>query len=161
MEKKQRSKRKKDIMLPLVILIGIVLIAAVVTPIAKPILQKTRFEKFQEDFTESLNYSKDNGNIIIEKDGRVHSLDPDTASWLYYMLANIGMGTPVSASEEPECEIRMTFPDGAEMKLGEMEVKQGPRAGRMGIFVYFKNAAGKEYRYYSDVTTLKKFREAL
>ena len=161
MKSKQTKSRKKDIMLPLIILAAVVLIVAVVTPIAKPILMKTRFERYQEELTESINYSKDNGNIIIEKDGRVYSMGPDTASWLYYMLANIGMGTPVSAREEPECEIKMMFPDGAEMRLGEMEIPKGPRQGRMGIFVYFKNAKGEEYRYYSDVTTLKKFREVL
>lgn len=159
-KQKKRSK-KRDLMIPLVIIAAVVLIVAIALPIARPIFQKTRFEKFQMDLTESINYSKDNGNIIIEKDGRMYSLHPDTASWLYYMLANIGMGTPVSESDEPECEIRLTFPDGAEMRLGEKEIERGPRKGRMGIFVYFMNASGEEYRYCSDVTTLNKFREAL
>ncbi len=155
------KKTRKDYMIPLVVIGALVLMVAIALPIARPIAQKTRFEKFQVDLTESINYSKENGNIIIEKDGRVYSMAPDNASWLYYMLGNIGMGTPVKEGEEPECEIRMTFPDGAEMKLGETEVQNGPRKGRMGIFVYFLNASGEEYRYYSDVTTLKKFREVL
>ena len=161
METKQKKGRRKDIMLPVVILIGVILIVAIATPIAKPILQKTRFEKFEEDLTRSTSYAGENGNIIIEKDGRVYSMGPDAATWVYSMLLTIGMGTPVSAKDEPECEIKMMFPDGAEMKLGEMEVERGPRKGRMGIFVYFKNDKGQEYRYYSDVTTLKKFREVL
>ena len=157
----KRKKQKRDIMIPAVILIAIALAAALIIPIARPIVQKTRFEQYQVDLTKSINYAKDNGNIIISKDGRVYALDDDTAGWMYYMLANIGMGTPAKASEDPEFEIEMEFPDGAVMKLGEAEVKRGPRKGRMGIYVYFMNSDGKEYRYSSDVTTLKKFRETL
>ena len=149
----KQSKTKKDKSVLIIAVVAILLIFAATYFIMSPIKYKNDFESFKADFTKTVNYSKDNGAVLVTQDGNVRKANKDAISDFYWLLTGAGIGS--TTTQEPESPILISFPDGAEMILGEVEVEQGPRKGRKCLYISFKNDKGKEFSYYHDLIDMR------
>ena len=161
------NPKKRDASPLLITVIAIVAILFAVFAIAMPIMKKIEFDKFQQDFTESINEAHREGSIMVskvtdEESGFVkqYALGDSASSWLYYMMMDIGMGTPLKEGPE-DCRLKLDFPNGSVMKIDEVPVVSGVKKGKPGLYVYFKNKEGKEYRFVRDALNSDVFMEVL
>ena len=144
-----KDNKNKDLLLKVLIAIVAVVFAIAILYGAYGIHITRQYQIFEQDYTTSLNHARRNGGLTVHRDGDSWRLSNETGSQIYTQIIDAGPGKP-QKSEPKEDMIHLSFPDGSEMKLCRVEIMEEARLQDQGIFISFKNKAGKVYMYDTD-----------
>ncbi len=157
-------KRRKDIGLIVILLVVLLSGAIFYKFLVSPIMEKTKYDRFVNEFTESINHSKTNGGITVSMTEGEYTLEAYSGSYVYDTVISCGMGVPYDKDMEGDL-VTLSFPNGAKLVFGEGDVEQGIRKGKKGLVIHFVDVESREYQYIYDVgkfaTTRRFFVDAL
>lgn len=129
--------------------------------VAKPIINKTAYDRYINDLTITLNNANEEYQpVIAVMDGKEYKLDQYSKGTYYAYIIDIGMGMPIEG-EAGEEVFTIKYPDGTTLEFREGEITRGARAGRKGAYIYYKGASGREYNYASDTATFRALKDVL
>ena len=144
------KKKKKDGMLALWIAVVVILFLIVGIPAVRGIHEVHRYRTFVNEYTDSLNHARKNGGVTVgtvEED--VWRMTADQGSRLYTLIIDAGMGKP--QKEDPAGKYYyLTFPNGSELRLCEVEIMEKSRKQDKGLFISFENKDNTVYMYDTD-----------
>ena len=144
------KKKKKDMLLGVWIAVVVILFLIVGIPAVKGLREVHKYKNFVNDYTESLNHARRNGGVTVETvEEDCWTMTESQGSRLYTMIMDAGMGKP--QKDDPEGVFYyLTFPNGSELRLCEVEIMEKARKRDTGIFISFENTDNIIYRYDTD-----------
>ena len=151
-----KDNTNKDLLLKVLIAIVVIVFAVAVIYGAYGLHITRQYQLFVEDYTTSLNHARRNGGLTVHRGGETWRLDNDTGSRIYTDVLDADSWKP-QKKEPNEDMIELIFPDGAEMKVCEVEIMEEARIRDQGIFIYYMNKDGKVYMYDTDRIDVESF----
>lgn len=156
------KKKINDKTLILVALIAAAILLIILwRVVAKPIINKTRYDGYLNDFTISLNNSiEENKPITVIMDGEEYEVDEYSRQTYYAYIVDIGMGMPIEGKAGDEV-LTLKLPDGTTLDFRDGEITQGVRKGKTGAYIYYTGPRGKQYNYASDTVSLQAMKNVM
>ena len=146
----ERRKKSRDRGLIIILIVIAICSFFLYKVLIEPVVEKTKYDYFINEFTDAINDSKLNGGIQVDFEDGTFTMDEYSTSYIYENVISFGLGVPWEKGLEGEV-VTLTFPNGAKLKYAEGDIEQGVRKGRKGLVMYFKDTKGKEYCYIYDM----------
>ena len=154
MNTRQRKKQsKKDFGLLIAILVVVVLLGLASIPIISSNVMSAKYKTFRKYYTESMNTSRQSGEMTVTKGTEEISCSVDSASEIYGLLFDAGMGK--KQKQIPEGDgIKITFADGTSILFLETDIPEKSALRDKGLFVRYEGLDGYVYQYDTDRLTM-------
>ena len=152
-EQRRTKRSKKDFGLLIAILVVVVLLGLASIPIISSNVMSAKYKTFWKYYTESMYSSRKSGKMTVTKGTEEISCSVDSASEIYGLLFDIGMGK--KQKQIPDGDgIRITFADGTSILFLETDIPEKSALRDKGLFIRYEGQDGYVYQYDTDRLTM-------
>lgn len=144
-----RGRSRRDLLLWALVAGAIVLLAAMVIPLALSGRLMYRYQGFVDDLTTSASYGRRHGSITLEVDGEKREVSSYQAGKLVEVITSFGMGRP-SDAEPAGNGIALSFGDGSTLRVWPVEITEKARLRDEGVLVHYTRPDGTVFAYDTD-----------
>lgn len=154
-------RKKKGIYLWLCLALSVLLLAAVIIPIAWGAWYQRQFYGFVSDLSESTTYAYRQGRLNATWQGEEKVVTGGIYG-PYRVLSAAGKGQPTSSLPDSPPDVFLDYGDGSTLSFWVTEVNPTQELARTeGLLVHYVNQSGEPFTYRTDRITLNSLRFAL
>lgn len=146
------KRRRLDGLLAIAVTGAISLLIAVAIPLGCALSLSASHHRFIQDLSDSLLYAREHGTLELVVDGEMRPGQLDQAEWLYKLISDTGMGSPLSEvpDGEPDESLTLSFGDGSTLSILPTTVRESDGTQAEGTIVSYVRADGHTFAYDTD-----------